>query len=477
MAGEYQKEYDESIHHPERFWGNEAKEIHWHKRSAKVLDDSCRPFYRWFLGGELNTCYNAVDYHVHRGRGDQLAIIYDSPVTGVIKKLTYRELLDIVSKFAGVLSSFGVKKGDTVIIYMPTHLEAVVAMLGCARIGAIHSVVFGGFSSSELAIRIDDAKPKLILSASCGIEGEKIIEYKPLLDSALEMAKHKPEKCIIYQRDPVRASLCKGRDFDWEKAMANASPVDCLPVSSIDPLYILYTSGTTGVPKGVVRDNGGHAVALKWSMGHVYGVEPGDVFWAASDVGWVVGHSYIVYGPLLYGCTTVVYEGKPVGTPDPGAFWRVISEHRVSVLFTAPTALRAIKREDHSGAFVKRFDLSCLKYIFLVGERLDPDTYYWATHLLSKPIIDHWWQTETGWPVAANCMGIEPFPIKPGSSTKPVPGYRVEILNNEGQVLPAESEGVVAIKLPLPPGSLKTLWKNDLKFKESYLDIFPGYYF
>ena len=477
MAGEYKREYEESIYHPERFWGKAAEEIHWYKPFAKVLDNSCKPFYRWFSGGELNTCYNALDDHVRKGRGDQFAIIYDSPVTGKIKKFTYRELLSSVSKFAGVLSSFGVKKGETVIIYMPTIPEAAIAMLGCARIGAIHSVVFGGFASNELAVRIDHAKPEILISASCGFEGEKIIEYKPLLDKAIEMANHKPTKCIIYQREQIHASFIKDRDFDWEEAMLKASTEDCVPVVSTDPLYILYTSGTTGVPKGVVRDNGGHAVALKWSMKYVYGVEPGDVYWTASDVGWVVGHSYIVYAPLLYGCTTLIYEGRPVGTPDPGAFWRVIAEHKVKVLFTAPTAIRAIKREDPRGEFIKKYELSHLKYLFIVGERLDPDTYYWVSDLLKKPVIDHWWQTETGWPAASNCMGWEPFPIKAGSSTKPVPGYQVEILNNEGEVLPPETEGIVAIKLPLPPGSLTTLWKNDSKFKESYLDIFPGYYF
>jgi propionyl-CoA synthetase len=343
--------------------------------------------------------------------------------------------------------------------------------------GAIHSVVFGGFAPNELAVRIDDAKPKIVLSASCGFEGERLIEYKPLLDKALEIANHKPETCIIYQRKESQALLIKGRDIDWEEAMLKASMQDCVPVSSIDPLYILYTSGTTGAPKGIVRDHGGHAVALKWSMKYVYGVGPEDVYWAASDLGWVVGHSYVVYGPLLYGCTSVMYEGKPVGTPDPGAFWRVVSEHRVKVLFTAPTAIRAIKREDPNGEFIKKYDLSPLKYLFIVGERLDPSTYHWLNDLLKKPVIDHWWQTETGWPAAANCMGLEPFPVKPGSATKPVPGYRVEILNNQGEVLPPETEGMVAIKLPLPPGSLISLWKNDSKFKESYLDVFPGYYY
>jgi propionyl-CoA synthetase len=477
MAGEYKKAYEESIHHPEAFWEKAAKEIHWYKPFERVLDGSGKPFYRWFQGGELNTCYNAVDYHVDRGRGDQWAIIYDSPETGEIRKITYRELLNSIARFAGVLSAHGVTKGDRVIIYMPTIPETAIAMLGCARIGAIHSVVFGGFAPKELAVRIDDAKPKLLISASCGFEGEKVIEYKPLLDKALEIANHKLERCIIYQRRQSQAPLIKGRDVDWEEAVSKASMEGCVPVASTDPLYILYTSGTTGAPKGIVRDHGGHAVALKWSMKYVYGVEPGDVYWAASDVGWVVGHSYMIYGPLFHGCTTVMYEGKPVGTPDPGVFWRVVSEHQVKVLFTAPTAIRAIKREDPKGEFIKKYDLSPLKYLFIVGERLDPDTYYWVSELLKKPVIDHWWQTETGWPAASNCMGLEPFPIKAGSATKPVPGYQVEILDNEGEVLPPETEGIVGIKLPLPPGCLMTLWKNDSRFKESYLDVFPGYYY
>jgi propionyl-CoA synthetase len=476
MSQEYQKAYQESVNDPERFWGAAAKEISWYSPYQKVLDQS-NGLYRWFVGGVLNTCYNAVDLHVKNGRGDQTALIYDSPVTNTVQKTSYRELLDRVSTFAGVLSSHGVSKGDRVIIYMPMIPEAVVSMLACARIGAVHSVVFGGFAPHELAIRIDDAKPKLILSASCGVEGKKVIDYKPLLDKAIDLAKQKPEGCIIYQREQSKATLTQGRDFDWEAEVKKAKLVDCVPVKSTDPLYILYTSGTTGMPKGVVRDNGGHAVALKWSMKHIYGMEPGDVYWAASDVGWVVGHSYIVYGPLLYGCTTVVYEGKPVGTPDPGAFWRVISQHKVRTLFTAPTAFRAIKKEDPEGAYLKNYDLSHFKYLFLAGERLDPGTYYWASNLLKRPVIDHWWQTETGWAIAANCMGLEPYPIKAGSPTKPVPGYQVEILDENGNCLPPEKEGIVAIKLSLPPGTLQTLWNNDQKFKESYLDIFPGYYF
>jgi propionyl-CoA synthetase len=477
MAGTYEKDYQISISKPEEFWGKAAQEIQWYKPYQKVLDDSQKPFYRWFMGGELNTCYNALDYHVLTGRGEQLALIYDSPVTNTIKKFTYRELLELVSRFAGALCSLGVKKGDRVIIYMPMIPEAVIAMLACARIGAIHSVVFGGFAPNELAIRIDDAKPKIVISASCSIEGKKLIEYKPLVDKAIEMANHKPEKCIIYQRKLARASMHQGRDFDWEEVMADASPVDCIPVSSTDPLYILYTSGTTGIPKGVVRDNGGHAVALKWSMRYIYEVEAGDVFWAASDVGWVVGHSYIVYAPLLHGCTTLMYEGKPVGTPDAGAFWRVISDHQVKVFFTAPTAMRAIKKEDPQGEFLKKYNLTHLKYLFLAGERLDPDTYYWANELLGRPVIDHWWQTETGWAIASNCMGLEPLPIKAGSPTKSVPGYCIEVLDSNGKKVPPGFEGIVAIKLPLPPGTLLTLWQDDEKFLTSYLQIFNGYYF
>jgi propionyl-CoA synthetase len=475
--GEYQKAYDESINSPDTFWDRAAQDVVWYKKYTRVLDDSRKPFYSWFVGGELNTCYNALDYHIENGRGEQVAIIYDSPVTGVTRKITYRELKDEVARFAGVLHDQGVKKGDRVIIYMPMIPQAPIAMLACARIGAIHSVVFGGFAPHELAIRIDDAKPKLIVSASCGIEGKKTIEYKPLLDKAIELAKHKPSHCIMYQREQLQAPLIAGRDIDWADAMKKAKPAECVPVKATDPLYILYTSGTTGLPKGVVRDNGGHAVALKWSMKYIYGMNPGEVFWAASDVGWVVGHSYIIYGPLLYGCTTVLYEGKPVGTPDPGAFWRVISEHDVKVLFTAPTAFRAIKKEDPSGAHFKKYDLSRFRYLFLAGERLDPDTYHWASDILKKPVVDHWWQTETGWPIAANCMGLEKFPIKPGSPTKAVPGYRVDIIDAEGKRLPPETEGLVAIGLPLPPGTLPTLWQNDDKYKESYTDPFEGYYF
>ena len=471
----YQEVYARSIFEPATFWGKAGESIEWIRKWDKVLDDTNKPFYRWFAGGELNTCYNALDYHVVNGRKDQTAIIYDSPVTDTVRKISYGQLLESVSLFAGALSGIGVKKGDTVIIYMPMIPEALTAVLACARIGAVHSVVFGGFAPNELAIRIDDAKPKVIVSASCGIEGKKTLAYKPLLDEAINIASHKPEKCIIYQRPQVKADLIPGRDIDWDNFVKGAKPASCVPVAATDPLYILYTSGTTGKPKGVMRDNGGHAVALKWSMKHIYDVNPGDVFWAASDVGWVVGHSYIIYAPLLYGCTTIVYEGKPVGTPDPGAFWRVISQHNVSVLFTAPTAFRAIKKEDPNGEYLKKYNISCLKYLFLAGERLDPDTYYWAGDMLKIPVIDHWWQTETGWPIAANCMGIEPLPIKAGSPTKPVPGYNVQILDADGNRLPNGEEGSVVIKLPLPPGCLPTLWQDDKRYLE-YVTERPGYY-
>lgn len=475
--GTYDEVFKRSISDPNSFWGEAAGNIDWYKKWDKVLDDSKKPFYRWFSGGELNTCYNAVDRHVKNGRGDQAAIIYDSPVTDTVQKITYSELLEHVSKFAGVLRSLGVSKGDTVIIYMPMVPQAAVAMLSCARLGAVHSVVFGGFAPHELAIRIDDAKPKVIVTASGAIEGKKVLEYKPMVNKAIELAKHKPGKCVVYQRTLVKADMLEGRDYDWDSMMAKAEPAECVPVQATDPLYVLYTSGTTGTPKGIVRDNGGYAVALRWSFEYIYDTKPGDVYWSASDVGWVVGHSYIIYGPLLTGCTTVIFEGKPVGTPDPGAFWRVISEHGVKVLFTAPTAFRAIKRDDPEGTYLKKYDLSEFKYLFLAGERLDPDTYHWASRLLDKPVIDHWWQTETGWPITANCMGIEAFPVKPGSSTKPVPGFDVQILDTNGNPVEAGTEGLVAIKLPLPPGTLPTLWKADQRFLESYINPLPGYYF
>jgi len=475
--GQYRELFDKSLKDPQGFWSEAAEAISWYKKWDTVLDDSNPPFYRWFVGGELNTCYNALDRHVESGRADQTALIYDSPVTNQIRKFTYGELLDQVSLFAGVLRGLGVEKGDTVVIYMPMIPEAVVSMLACARLGAVHSVVFGGFVPRELAVRIDDAKPKVILTASGGIEVARLVPYKPMLDKAIELANHKPEACVILQRPQIEADLVPGRDHDWQALMEKAEPAACVPVRANDPLYILYTSGTTGIPKGIVRDNGGHAVSLRWSMEYIYDVQPGDVYWAASDVGWVVGHSYIVYAPLITGCTTVLFEGKPVGTPDPGAFWRVISEHGVKVLFTAPTAFRAIKREDPNGDYLKKHDLSRFKYLFLAGERLDPDTFHWASDLLHRPVIDHWWQTETGWPITANCIGIEAFPMKPGSSTKPVPGFDVKILDRSGRELGPNHEGVVAVKLPLPPGTLPTLWQADQQFKESYIVPYPGYYY
>ena len=471
----YRDAFDEAMRSPETFWRRAADAITWSRPFDRVLDDSRAPLYRWFSGGELNTCYNAIDFHVENGRASQPAVIYDSPVTGTKRILSYRELLQQVAQFAGALSALGVVKGDRVVIYMPMMPETLIAMFACARIGAIHSVVFGGFAANELAVRIEDAAPKIVLSASCGIEGTRVVPYKPLLDEAIKLSRHKPERSVILQRPQRRCDLGRS-DLDWEATAAAASPAPCVPVAATDPLYILYTSGTTGKPKGVVRDNGGHAVALKWSMQYVYGVQPGDVFWAASDFGWTVGHSYIAYAPLLFGCTTIIHEGKPVGTPDPGEFWRVIEEHRVKVLFTAPTAIRAIKREDPTGAYLGRHDTSGLRYLFLAGERLDPDTYHWARGLLQRPVIDHWWQTETGWPVAANCMGLEVFPFKPGSPTKAVPGYRVEILDGDGMALPPNQEGAVAIRLPLPPGSMLTLWNDEARLRDTYLTRYPGYY-
>jgi len=474
----YEEAFRKSIEDPQGFWGEAAENITWYKKWDKVLDDSNPPFYKWFVGGELNTCYNALDRHVEAGNGDRLAVIYDSPVTGgTVKKYTFAEFRDIVAKFAGALKARGVEKGDTVIIYMPMVPEALVAMYACARIGAVHSVVFGGFAPRELAIRIDDAKPKLIVSASCGIEGSKVIPYKPLLESALGIAEWRPDGVILLQRPQLRAEMVEGRDHDWDEEVEKAEPADCVPVKATDPLYILYTSGTTGIPKGVMRDNGGHAVALYWTMKNIYGIEPGDVWWSASDVGWVVGHSYIVYAPLLYGCTTVVYEGKPVRTPDPGAFWRVISQHGVKALFTAPTAFRAIKREDPNGEFFGKYDMSCFETLFLAGERTDPNTYHWATDLLNVPVIDHWWQTETAWAITGNFRGLELLDIVPGAAGKPSPGYEVHILDPEGKELERGEEGIIGVKLPLPPGCLATLWKKDDRFKESYMDPFPGYYF
>lgn len=473
----YDEAFRESLENPEAFWGRAAQEIDWDKKWDCVLDQSNSPFLKWFPGAMLNTCFNAVDRHVQSGRGSHTAIIYDSPVTNTVQKLTYAELQNRVSKTAGILKSLGVVKGDRVLIYMPMIPEAAIGMLACARLGAIHSVVFGGFAPKELAVRIDDASPKVILSASCGIEGQRVIPYKPLLDEAIQLAGPKPEKCVIFQRPQAKAEMKPGRDLDWSEQEASAQPAECVSVMATDPLYILYTSGTTALPKGVVRDNGGHAVALLWSMKHIYNIDSGDVYWAASDVGWVVGHSYIVYGPLFCGATTIIYEGKPVGTPDPGQFWRVISQHGVKALFTAPTAIRAIKREDPNGEYFKKYDISRFETLFLAGERLDPDTYHWGTDLLQRPVVDHWWQTETAWAICGNFRGLEFFPIKAGSATKPMPGYNLKVLDpvTTSELGPNES-GVLAVKLPLPPGNLPTLWNNDRRFVESYMAAFPGYY-
>jgi propionyl-CoA synthetase len=464
-----------SLEAPEDFWREAAAAIDWHSAPDRILDDSNAPFYRWFPDAELNTCHNALDRHVAAGRGAQAALVYDSPVTGTQRVYTYQQLQDEVARVGGALRGLGVAKGDTVVIYMPMVPEAVFAMLACARLGAVHSVVFGGFAPHELAIRIDDARPKVVLSASCGIEVDRIIEYKPLLDRALELASHEA-RCAILQREQALALLQPGRDFDWAELVADAEPADCVPVAATDPLYILYTSGTTAVPKGVVRDNGGHAVALRYSMDAIYDTHPGEVYWAASDVGWVVGHSYIVYAPLLTGCTTVLYEGKPVGTPDPGAFWRVIAEHGVKTLFTAPTAMRAIKKEDPDGDHLRSHDLSGFRYLFLAGERLDPDTYHWASELLDVPVVDHWWQTETGWPIAANCLGIEQLPTKAGSATRAVPGYDVRVVDESGHDRDPKEDGAIVIRLPLPPGTLPTLWEEDERFVQSYLSAFAGCY-
>jgi len=474
--GRFDALYRRSISDPDAFWAEAAQAITWDKPWDVVLDDRRAPFYRWFSGGRLNTCHNCVDRHVENGRAEQLAVVYDSPITGSGAGYTYRELRDLTARFAGALRSLGVEKGDRVLIYMPMIPQALVAMLACARLGAVHSVVFGGFAANELATRVDDAKPRVVVSASCGIEPSGVIPYKPLLDRAVELATEKPEHCIIYQRPQAQAPLLSGRDLDWERLMEGAAPVPCVTVDATDPLYILYTSGTTGRPKGVVRDNGGHAVALMWSMKNIYDIDPGDVFWAASDVGWVVGHSYIVYGPLLAGATTILFEGKPVGTPNAGVFWRVIQEHKVKALFTAPTAIRAIKREDPAGEHLRKHDLAHFKTLFLAGERLDPDTYHWASGLLGVPVIDHWWQTETGWAICANCMGIEPLPVKAGSPTKPAPGFDVKVLDHDGKELAPPAEGLLAVRLPLPPGCFPTLWRDDQGFLDSYLTTYPGYY-
>ncbi|MBP7336052.1 propionyl-CoA synthetase [Niveispirillum sp.] len=476
MTGAYHPIHARSLADPAGFWAEAATAIEWDAFPETILDDSDAPFYRWYRGGRLNICHNALDRHVAGGRAEQAALIYDSPVTGVKQTLTYAALLDKVSRFAGVLRDLGVEKGDRVIIYMPMIPEAVVGMLACARIGAIHSVVFGGFAPHELATRINDATPKVILSASCGVEGAKVLPYKPMLDAAIEQASHKPDHCVVFQRPQVAASLVPGRDVDWTEASGLAVPAACVSMAATDPLYVLYTSGTTGQPKGVVRDTGGYAVALEWTMEHFYGAKPGEVFWAASDVGWVVGHSYIVYGPLLHGCTTLVYEGKPVGTPDAGAFWRVIAEHKVSVQFTAPTAFRAIKREDPNGELLHLYDMSSLRALFLAGERSDPDTLNWAETHLKVPVIDHWWQTETGWPVAGNPLGIELMKVKYGSTAVPLPGWDIRVLAPDGTEVKRGDIGAIVAKLPLPPGTLPTLWNARDRFFKSYLADFPGYY-
>jgi propionyl-CoA synthetase len=473
--GRYEDVFRRSLSDPAGFWTEAAAAVDWYQDPQVILDDSNPPFYRWFRGGVLNTCHNALDRHVGSGRPDQQALIYDSPVTGTTKAFTYRELRDETARFAGVLAGLGITKGDRVVIYMPMIPEAVVAMLACARLGAIHSVVFGGFAAHELAVRIDDARPRLIVSASCGIEGKRVIEYKPILDKAVDEAVHKPAAAIIVQRPQATAELT-ARDLDWHELMAATEAAPCVPVEATDPLYILYTSGTTGKPKGVVRDNGGHAVALTWSMRNIYDTGAGEVFWAASDIGWVVGHSYIVYAPLLAGCTTILYEGKPVGTPDAGAFWRVVSEHNVKTLFTAPTGFRAIRKEDPGGALKAGYDLSGFRYLFLAGERLDPETYRWAGELLGVPVIDHWWQTETGWAIAADPMGLDPKPTKPGSPSFPMPGYDLRILDEEGNEAAPGATGNIAIRLPLPPSCLPTLWHNDEGFAAAYLSRYPGYY-
>lgn len=474
--GAYAEAYRRALDDPEGFWGEAAAAIDWDRRWDRVLDDGNAPFFRWFAGGRLNTCFNALDRHVAAGHGDRIALIHDSPVTGSVRRFTYAELTDRVARFAGAMRGLGVGAGDRVVIYMPMVPEAAIAMLACARLGAVHSVVFGGFAAPELAARIDDCEPKLVVSASCGIEVTRVIAYKPLLDAALGLAKHTVPATVVLQRPQCEAAMTAGRDHDWAGLEAAAEPADCVPVAATDPLYILYTSGTTGQPKGIVRDNGGHAVALAWSMSAIYGVRPGEVMFTASDVGWVVGHSYIVYGPLLAGCTSVMYEGKPVGTPDAGAYWRVVEQHGVSVLFTAPTAFRAIKREDPEGRLLAGRNLSSFRALFLAGERCDPATLGWAEKLLRVPVIDHWWQTETGWPICANPLGLEPMPVKPGSPTRPMPGWDVRVLGPDGHEMPRGEIGALACRLPMPPGAAPTLWRADARFRSAYLEDYPGYY-
>jgi len=474
--GAYRDAYDRSLADPEGFWREAATAIDWVRPPERVLDSGDHPFHRWFPDAELNTCHNALDRHVDGGRADQVALIHDSPVTGSRRAYTYRELRDDVARFAGALRRLGVARGDRVVSYMAMVPEAVIAMLACARLGAVHSVVFGGFAARELAARIDDARPKVIVATSCGVEPNRVVRYQPMLDAALAETTHRPERCVILQRPQAPADLVAGRDLTWEEALDGVEPAPCVPVRATDPLYVLYTSGTTGRSKGIVRDNGGHAVALHWSMSAIFDTGPGEVFWAASDVGWVVGHSYIVYGPLLTGATTVLYEGKPVGTPDAGAFPRVIAEHRVKTLFTAPTAIRAIKREDPDGQLLAAHDVGSLRTLFLAGERLDPQTYAWAGERFGVPVIDNWWQTETGWPIAANPRGLEPLPTRPGSPSVPMPGYDVHVVDGRGDDLPAGVDGAIVLRLPLPPGCLPTLWNDDKRYVESYLSAYPGCY-
>ena len=472
----YKKIYEQSIKDKENFWKKVSDDVFWYQKPEKILNTENPPFYKWFEDGVTNTCYNALDFHVDNGLGDKVALIWDSAITNTKEKYTFNQLKEKVSLFAGALKNQNIQKGDRVIIYMPMIPEAVIAMLACARIGAIHSVVFGGFASNELANRIDDSKAKLIISASCGYEPGKTVEYKPLINKAIELAKHKPDRCIIFQRKNFKAKLDPKLDIEWDEVLKDAKPTECEKMKGSDYAYILYTSGTTGLPKGIVRDIGGHIVALKWTMKNVYNINPDDVWWSASDIGWIVGHSYIVYGPLFYGCTTILFEGKPVGTPDAGTFWRIVSEYKVKSLFTAPTAIRAIKKEDPNGEFFKKYDLSNFKCLFLAGERADPDTIKWAEKLLKVPVLDHWWQTETSWAISGNCTGIESFPVKYGSAFKPVPGYNLKILNNEGKELEPGKMGDIVVKLPLPPGTFPTLWNADERYKLNYMTNYPGYY-
>jgi len=472
----YKKIYEQSIKQKENFWKKVSDDVFWYQKPEKILNTENPPFYKWFEDGVTNTCYNALDFHVDNGLGDKVALIWDSAITNTKEKYTFNQLKEKVSIFAGALKNQNIQKGDRVIIYMPMIPEAVIAMLACGRIGAIHSVVFGGFASNELANRIDDSKAKLIISASCGYEPGKTVEYKPLINKAIELAKHKPDRCIIFQRKNFKAKLDPKLDIEWDEVLKDAKPTECEKMKGSDYAYILYTSGTTGLPKGIVRDIGGHIVALKWTMKNVYNINPDDVWWSASDIGWIVGHSYIVYGPLFYGCTTILFEGKPVGTPDAGTFWRIVSEHKVKSLFTAPTAIRAIKKEDPNGEFFKKYDLSNFKCLFLAGERADPDTIKWAEKLLKVPVLDHWWQTETSWAISGNCTGIESFPVKYGSAFKPVPGYNLKILNSEGKELEPGKMGDIVVKLPLPPGTFPTLWNADERYKLNYMTNYPGYY-